>query len=128
MKAKFLLGVGALLGVAAIPIPTNAEEDKPTIQALYQKCKSNDPQKVYCFGFIDGIVTHMRIMAIAAEQMDNQVERRFLLELSKFCGHDASRGAMLQAFLNWAEKHPEKWSQYDGFGVVEALQETWPCR
>ena len=67
-------------------------------------------------------------MAIAAERMSDPVDRLILLKISKFSGEHVTRGAMLQAFLIWAEKHPEKWSHYNGTGVLEALHETWPCK
>jgi hypothetical protein len=35
---------------------------------------------------------------------------------------------MVQAFLNWAEKHPEAWSYNQIRGVILALGETWPCK
>jgi hypothetical protein len=34
---------------------------------------------------------------------------------------------MIQAFVNWAEKHPESWSQRNIYGVALALRESWPC-
>jgi hypothetical protein len=133
MKAKFLLGVGALFGVAAIPISTNAEDAKQisnTIQELYQQCKSDKgPDRVLCLGFIAGSVAQMEFIATAAEKMDTPGDRLFLLAATKFCsGETSSLGAMRQAFINWAEKHPEAWSMFNGYGVNAALHETWPCR
>jgi hypothetical protein len=130
MKITNLLGAAALLGFAAIP--TNAEEPKQisnTVQELYQQCKShNGPGEVMCLGFIAGSVAQMEIIAIAAEHMDAPTDRLFLLGETKFCsGQGTSLGAMRQAFINWAEKHPEKWSMYNGYGVNAALRETWPC-
>jgi hypothetical protein len=39
-----------------------------------------------------------------------------------------SHGAMIQAFINWIEKNPQKWNTNKTAGVIMALQETWPCR
>jgi hypothetical protein len=39
-----------------------------------------------------------------------------------------SHGAMIQAFINWAEKNPQKWDMNKTAGVITALQETWPCK
>jgi hypothetical protein len=36
-------------------------------------------------------------------------------------------GAVIQAFLNWADKHPEKWARPRIFGATAAMRETWPC-
>jgi hypothetical protein len=46
----------------------------------------------------------------------------------KSCHRDVTSGAGVQAFINCAEKHPEKWHSPDGWGVNEAVRETWPCR
>jgi len=49
---------------------------------------------------------------------------RFALAL---CGAP-SHGAMIQAFINWAEKNPQQWATGKTAGVMLALQESWPCR
>lgn len=36
--------------------------------------------------------------------------------------------ARIQAFMNWARAHPEKWNLTDFEGVVLALRESWPCK
>ncbi|MBS0379007.1 MAG: hypothetical protein JSS29_11020 [Proteobacteria bacterium] len=43
------------------------------------------------------------------------------------CGNDVTHAAAKQAFLNWTEKHPEKWTQPNYLGVTTALSELWPC-
>jgi hypothetical protein len=35
---------------------------------------------------------------------------------------------MAQAFINWAEKHPENWTMGGADGVILALKETWLCK
>ena len=38
-------------------------------------------------------------------------------------------GAIIQAFVKWAENHPEAWSGAPRqLGVMAALQKTWPCK
>jgi hypothetical protein len=131
MKINILIGAGALLGVSMST--TNSEEAKQisnTVQELYQQCKSGSgPEKVMCFGFIAGSVAQMEFIAAAAEHMDTPRDRLFLLAATKFCSAEGtSLGALRQAFINWAEKHPEAWSIYNGYGVNVALRETWPCK
>jgi hypothetical protein len=41
---------------------------------------------------------------------------------------NAPLGAGVQAFIKWAEKHPENWTDDGLFGVTKALSETWPGR
>jgi len=43
------------------------------------------------------------------------------------CG-TATVGAAAQSFINWAEKHPEHWTDQRNDGVETALRETWPCK
>jgi hypothetical protein len=42
------------------------------------------------------------------------------------CG-ELTRGALVQTFVNWAEKHPEERGSSDHFGVLTALAEGWHC-
>jgi len=37
-------------------------------------------------------------------------------------------GASIQAFLNWADNHPERWGDSFSEGVIAAMIETFPCR
>jgi len=39
-----------------------------------------------------------------------------------------TRPAMVQAFKNFAEKHPESWGMEAVTGVAMALRTTWLCR
>jgi hypothetical protein len=43
------------------------------------------------------------------------------------CGHSPTDGAARQAFLNWADKHPEEWNTETLIGVSRAMKATWPC-
>lgn len=38
-----------------------------------------------------------------------------------------STGAAVQAFINWAEDHPERWGDLFAFGMARALVEAFPC-
>ena len=35
--------------------------------------------------------------------------------------------AMIQSFVNYAVKHPEKWNMVTTAGISEWLSEKWPC-
>jgi hypothetical protein len=128
MKAKFLLGVGALLGVAMSPITTNAEELKSfTVQDLYRLCKSTGTDRAFCNGVIAGAGGEMRLNKEIAGTVRTPADRLFITMTVSMCGN-APIGAGVQAFINWAEKHPERWTSDMLFGVNKALSETWPCR
>jgi hypothetical protein len=38
-----------------------------------------------------------------------------------------SGDAMIQAFVNWAQQHPERWSAPAYSGITMAYQGTWFC-
>jgi ABC-type sugar transport system substrate-binding protein len=126
MKSRLLLGV-ALLGVAAVPISVKAEDParKPfTVQQVYQDCK--DPgNQLLCVGVISGVTSMMRLIASLSNRAETAEDRQLMLGLAA-CG-DWTDTTAVQAFKNWAEKHPEH-SDLDGrFGVMVAMTETWPC-
>jgi hypothetical protein len=69
----------------------------------------------------------MLLHASALSMLVNDEDRQLLLRLTT-CARSASFGAMIQVFINWAQKHPEQWSSPREFGVVQALKETWPYK
>jgi hypothetical protein len=100
--------------------PTKAAPDPSSVEFLYQTCKdemaSNTPR--FCLGYILGVG---QLMAVNAGFGDNFA----LCAVPK--GGVPSGRAMIEAFMTWAEKHPESWSQRTLMGVALALREAWPC-
>jgi len=93
-----------------------------TIQGLLQECRGLsglhpdlDPNATYCLGYVGGIGDYLKGMGLSGTNPKQSI-----------CG-DISYGAAAQAFTNWAQKHPERWSENRLIGVVLALRETWPC-
>jgi len=115
----------AAIALAAVAIlsaaPIQAAPDPTTVQFLYRACKDEMAANNlrFCLGYILGVG---QLMAVNAEFGDN-----FALCAEPKGGVPTGR-AMIQAFLAWAEKHPESWSQRNLLGVALALRETWPCR
>ena len=102
--------------------PAYAAPDPTTVQFLYQTCKdetaANAPR--FCLGYILGVG---QLMAVNSKFGDN-----FALCATGSEGGVPTARAMIEAFLSWAEKHPESWSQRNVMGVALALREAWPCR
>jgi hypothetical protein len=115
-KAALALASVAFVGSA----PINAAPNPGTVQFLYETCKTemaaSSPR--FCLGYILGVG---QLMAVNAEFGDN-----FAL-CSVPRGVAPSGGAMIQAFLQWAEKHPESFGQRNLLGLALALRESWPC-
>jgi hypothetical protein len=68
----------------------------------------------------------MSLTAAAREAPRATEAHKNVLKPFACCG-EASPGARVQAFVNWAKTHPENWSGSPVVAVVEALRETWPC-
>ena len=101
--------------------PAHAAPDPTTVQFLYQTCKdetaANAPR--FCLGYILGVG---QLMAVNSRFGDN-----FALCFAASEGGVPAARAMIEAFVAWAEKHPESWSQRNIMGVALALREAWPC-
>lgn len=74
----------------------------------------------YCSGFIAGVWYMMSINCI-------NEDFREALSPDFQAGYVSSPRARVQAFLNWAEDHPEAWGEPMFFGVVNSLSSTFPC-
>jgi hypothetical protein len=104
---------------------TSASADDLNIQALYEACKSQDLNSSrygLCLGYVAGIGDLMH--AFGAYSQKSQDENFIAFSI---CGKP-SYGAIVQAFVNWAEANPQRWSDDRLFGVAEALRATWPCQ
>jgi hypothetical protein len=126
MKDRLLLGA-ALLGVTGALASVHAEDlaqKPPTVQQPYEDCKDQIKQ-LHCVGVVSGVSGMMRLAASIANRAETAEDRQLILGLAA-CGIWTDRTAV-QAFKNWAENHPAHGSLEDGFGVMIAMNETWPC-
>jgi hypothetical protein len=90
------------------------------IQKLLEKCNAEGEEnykQFYCIGYVAGIGDAMRLNGQSG-----------LLDQMSICGEEGTYGAMVQAFMNWAQKHPERWGEHSSVGVITALRESWPCK
>jgi hypothetical protein len=127
MKGRLLLGA-ALLGVSGAPVSILAEglaQEPPTVQQLYEDCK-DQTRELHCVGVISGVSGMMRLIASLANRAETAEDRQLMLGLAA-CG-DWTDQTAVQAFKNWAEKHPEHRGVEGRFGVMVAISETWPCK
>ena len=105
-----------LLFLMVLAQPASAA-DKNNIQWLYTQCKQNSP---LCIAYIEGVADMMALASVSPDK----VTRGTL----GMCAPDGTTyGADVQVLINWAEKHPEQWTQVQIVGVIGALGETWPC-
>ena len=97
------------------------------VQAQLNNCKDDENGlKGICIGLIAGVSSVMLLnvgLLKGATTSDG-------IALPAMCptGRPPSYGAMIQAFVNWAEVHPEEWDTSADIGIIFALQEKWPCK
>jgi hypothetical protein len=101
-----------------------AHADDHNVQSLYNLCKAttDDARYTLCIGYISGIGDIMQTNSVMHPRA--AVDPAPLDE--RLCGQP-SYGAQVQAFKNWAEKHPQQWQAPRQLGVISALSGTWPC-
>jgi hypothetical protein len=121
-----------MTGVGRVPIlltvfaaslfPQVASANDQNIQRLYYMCQKPDGsiERTICAGYISGIADVMLLFAAKPKNTDTA------LDAFSMCG-TPSHGAMVQAFVNWAEQHPEEWEKPQAAGVIIALRLKWPC-
>jgi hypothetical protein len=114
------------LGAAASPCPA---ADRHDIQQLLHDCTDEEaPENILrCLGFIAGISDMMEMNGYLRSQ--SEAANEILAPYSTCAGKPRpAHGAELQAFTNWARKHPADWDGPEAAGVMVALRETWPCK
>ena len=110
----------AVIAALAFSVSAHADNQHLNVQSLYLACKdSNGPTAMLCSGYVGGIGEMMHALG-------TQIPDDPKLRIFGICG-TMSHGAMVQAFVNWADKHPERWADVGVLGVMSALIETWPC-
>jgi Rap1a immunity proteins len=129
MKSKAAIGVAALLSVATILISVGAEGAEfkfNTVEDIYQLCKSSVFERMLCVGFISGVAAEMDSNAKMADYATDPRDRDLIREQSA-CG-TGSNAETVQAFMTWADSHPEMREHNMLVGIHLALRETWPCK
>jgi hypothetical protein len=107
-------------------MPIATAEENLNVQTLLRDCKQPEDSGygIFCLGFISGIGGTMQ----AVGEAERRVNAPSFRQLGICSTGKISNGAMVQAFINWAEKNPQQWQKEQWAGVVVALRETWPCR
>lgn len=79
--------------------------DLPT---LTQASQSDLLNGSYCVGYMNGFVANLTTQA-------------------EICTHSATMGALVRAYVEFLDKHPELLTEDRRLGVGRALQEAFPC-
>lgn len=107
---------------------SSALAETRNVQDLHRQCTKAvaTAEQIFCVAFISGVAEQMIANGQVLDQVKNDDDRVLMLFLSACT--KASFGAMIQAFIKWAENHPDKWDTPRQLGVMAALRETWPCK
>jgi len=95
------------------------------VQALLGKCDAAlddeiNLDAVFCMGVVEGVTT------IARHNCESKLHgwnpyHRFTSEA------DATNGAIMQTFVNWARANPSQWDIPAAVGMAVALSKAFPC-
>jgi hypothetical protein len=122
------LCVGLVLAGMLVGGGARADDLKRDVQELLDHCKTPDASRWahYCFGVIEGVGEMMSVNGLMLKNLRGS-EADAIARLAICPPSGTSTGARVQVFKNWAEKHPEEWSQPYLIGVADSLHEVWPC-
>ena len=98
----------------------------PTVEKFLVNCKADDedPHRAFCVGYLTGLAQEMGVIGALAKSESFRLAHGMCTEGL----HGPSGRALAQAFIVWAEKHPEASSLRYEIGALTALSETWPCK
>lgn len=122
---KIALGLVAT-ALAATPVHAGTIN----VQTLLSYCKalSGTQEYWFCQGFVGGVGDQMILNGIAINLPGGPRFPPYFRNIAACSGDPVTWGAMIQSFVNWAEKHPENWQAPGTLGVNTAVRETWPCQ
>jgi Rap1a immunity proteins len=120
------VGVIALLAVGMFSTSAQAGATQ-TVQQLLERCNAErgSGSNLFCLGYVGGVADMMMTNRTIRkmDQLDGGAGRSY-----QICQTTAATyGADQQIFINWAQKHPERWQDGSLDGVASALRETWQC-
>ena len=88
------IGLLLVAGLSSV----NAQTNNDTVQDMYQRCAGSDEtERILCTAYVSGIGDYMWVIGVARRDQ----------ELGLCASPSPSHGAMLQAFVVWAQHHPE---------------------
>ena len=110
--------------LATMATASNAQNEGWDIGTLLEWCEADQGTvaHTYCRGRIEG-VAHMMVINCLNDKHGTGSSPPH----NKMADGAVSPAAMIQSFKNWAKDNPQRWSDMFGFGVSEALSQTWPC-
>lgn len=126
---RVLIRLGFATAAIILTIPaSHGDDSSQKVQGLYEACKKPQASMEFgvCAGYVSGVGEMMLAQAMIFKK-SHAIEKMPALDNSIICGKTLTHGAMVQAFINWAEKNPQLWMDDQISGVMNALHDTWRC-
>ena len=99
------------------------------MQALCKLCISDAPiERFRCGEYLAGVSDALRFAGTGTQLPQMPADARRALAQMGICNADYTYGSLIQLFINWAQKNPQKWTEHRSFGALDALREQWPCK
>lgn len=126
-----LMGAAVIFStIAHVPSFAASEETKwINVQDLYKQCDARQGSfdEIFCLEFVSGVARQLFTNRLALKDIKTSRDL-IMMSIPSACPTSfVSNGAMVQAFSEWAKRHPEEWSATAQIGVMRAVRDTWPC-
>jgi Rap1a immunity proteins len=94
---------------------------------IYTNSATHDKEVIFCLEFVSGVARQLFTNRLALKDIKTSRDL-IMMSIPSACPTSfVSNGAMVQAFSEWAKRHPEEWRATAQIGVMQAVRDTWPC-
>jgi hypothetical protein len=125
-KTALAASVSIFAVMPTLGVVDDSKDPDLSVKVLFEVCKGSSDTfategRALCLGYISGVVDMMSVTAHHAPA------GAFRQQFGVCPEGSAKHRAAVQAFQNWAEKHPEAGAKPNWYGVTQALSKLWPC-
>jgi hypothetical protein len=114
---------------ASLPAVAQDPQTARTVEVLRQDCTGVPREQVSCIRFLGGVASTMMLLGDLTQSPGVSGREKMALAALGLCPEAGlSGGRIREAFVAWAEKHPENRYEPEQLGAMAALVSTWPCK
>ncbi|MFZ2004861.1 MAG: Rap1a/Tai family immunity protein [Stellaceae bacterium] len=130
MRLFRLLLAGVLVAFALSPAWGQELSGGRSVHDLYQDCAGSPQSQLSCIRFLGGVASTMMLLGDMADARGVAPDAKAALAAMGACPRASgiSGGDMRDAFVRWADSHPDASMQPEELGAMRALLAGWPCR
>jgi hypothetical protein len=122
--------VGLVMALALSPARAQESTGGRSVHDLFQDCTGSPQSQLSCIRFLGGVASTMMLLGDMADARGVSPGAKAALAAVGACPRASgiSGGDMRDAFVRWAEGHPDALMQPEELGAMRALLADWPCR